>query len=358
MYRFELGSERVIATRSGGISSRCYSILLTSSSVGAHATLVNSSAALRTNLPVSDLLSEWASERETECLWSDLTRTSVFLYQDKNLTGWFQAAEITRQHTLQETHRGKVRKITRLEFQRSIPVSKLSWQLAFEYETTSPPNLSHCDSRAARKVLVCFSINVCGLLARKSATGPRWLYVCTICLSVTRCKEEKMSAPLYGILIGSGSAVGSVFRFGCDDGYKLDGKTEIFCLASGQWSGRPPVCKGEARSNVWTNRIRTWISLRIAHWRTPLNSFTPKSDQCQISPPASPEILHHTVWRTLLFIAYPHILILPILTTSLIYFSLKGWENVLFDLGSENVYFWYTKGGRCSRQGFFNLGMW
>ena len=35
-----------------------------------------------------------------------------------------------------------------------------------------------------------------------------------------------------------------------------------------------------------------------------INPFTPKSDQCQISPAASPEILHHTVWRTRLFIAY------------------------------------------------------
>ena len=26
------------------------------------------------------------------------------------------------------------------------------------------------------------------------------------------------------------------------------------------------------------------------------NPFIPKSDQCQISPAASPEILHHTVW--------------------------------------------------------------
>ena len=31
--------------------------------------------------------------------------------------------------------------------------------------------------------------------------------------------------------------------------------------------------------------------------------FTPNSDQCQISPAASSEILHHTVWRTWLFIA-------------------------------------------------------
>ena len=31
-------------------------------------------------------------------------------------------------------------------------------------------------------------------------------------------------------------------------------------------------------------------------WR--VDPFTPKSDQGQISPAASPEILHHTVWRT------------------------------------------------------------
>ena len=70
-----------------------------------------------------------------------------------------------------------------------------------------------------------------------------------------------------------------------------------------------------------------------------LNPSTPKSDQFQISPAASPEILHHTVWRTWLFIAYsderwlyyqfslPHLYI----------FSLRGWENVLFELRSERV---------------------
>ena len=31
---------------------------------------------------------------------------------------------------------------------------------------------------------------------------------------------------------------------------------------------------------------------------------TPTNDQCQISPAASPEILHHTVWRTWLCTAY------------------------------------------------------
>ena len=34
------------------------------------------------------------------------------------------------------------------------------------------------------------------------------------------------------------------------------------------------------------------------------NPFTPESDQCQISPAASPETLHHTLRRTWLFIAY------------------------------------------------------
>ena len=58
-------------------------------------------------------------------------------------------------------------------------------------------------------------------------------------------------------------------------------------------------------------------------------SFTPKSDQYQISPSASPEI---TVWITWGFIAYSdkRWFVLPILTTSLIHFSLKGCKNVLF----------------------------
>ena len=30
-------------------------------------------------------------------------------------------------------------------------------------------------------------------------------------------------------------------------------------------------------------------------------------------------------------------ILVPVLTTSLIHFSLKGWENVLFELGSERV---------------------
>ena len=70
-----------------------------------------------------------------------------------------------------------------------------------------------------------------------------------------------------------------------------------------------------------------------------LNPFTPKSDQVRISPVASPVILHHTVWRTWLFIAYSDWkrILVPVLTISLIQFSWNGWENVLFELGIERV---------------------
>ena len=105
----------------------------------------------------------------------------------------------------------------------------------------------------------------------------------------------------------------------------------------------------------------------LLRWKM-INPFAPKSDQFQISPAISPEILHHTVWRTWLFIAYSderwsyYLLLatplihfslkrwenvlfelgtervkLPILTTSLIHFSLKRWENVLFELGTERI---------------------
>ena len=85
--------------------------------------------------------------------------------------------------------------------------------------------------------------------------------------------------------------------------------------------------------------LESWENLLFELGDERVNPFTPKSDQCQISPAASPEILHHTVRRTWLFITYsdekwlyykfslPHLYI----------FSLKGWENVLFELGREST---------------------
>ena len=65
-----------------------------------------------------------------------------------------------------------------------------------------------------------------------------------------------------------------------------------------------------------------------------------KSDQFQISPAVSSEILHHKVWRTWLFIACSdeRWLSAKIVNTSPVHFSLKGWENVLSELLSERVH--------------------
>ena len=71
-------------------------------------------------------------------------------------------------------------------------------------------------------------------------------------------------------------------------------------------------------------------------WKKVGYPFTPKSDQFQISPKASPEILNRTVWRTWLFIAYSDERCTAI----------SHWENVLFELGSERVK--SLEVGRCS----------
>ena len=70
-----------------------------------------------------------------------------------------------------------------------------------------------------------------------------------------------------------------------------------------------------------------------------IDPFTPKSDQCQVSPAASPEILHRTAWRTWLFIAYSdeRWIYYQFSLLHLYNFSAKGWGNVLFELGSERV---------------------
>ena len=95
-------------------------------------------------------------------------------------------------------------------------------------------------------------------------------------------------------------------------------------------------------------QIFRWATVVIHSDRCPqcsmrLNPFTPKSDQVQNSPADRPEILHHTVWRTWLFIPVfiahsdERWLHYQFLTNSLIQLSLKGWDNVLFELRSERV---------------------
>ena len=47
----------------------------------------------------------------------------------------------------------------------------------------------------------------------------------------------------------------------------------------------------------------SWIAVWIVCSYCSSYPFTPKNDQIQISPAVSPGILHHTVWRTWLFMA-------------------------------------------------------
>ena len=56
-----------------------------------------------------------------------------------------------------------------------------------------------------------------------------------------------------------------------------------------------------ARGHGNTVRVRFKT---VAGESASINPFTPKSDQYQISPAPSVEILHHTVWRSWLVIAY------------------------------------------------------
>ena len=93
-------------------------------------------------------------------------------------------------------------------------------------------------------------------------------------------------------------------------------------------------------ATYWWSLCYQWLlCLHFIYTLAKLIPFIPKSDQYQISPAASPEILHHTVWRAWLSIAYSDArwLYYQLLLPSVIQFSLQGWENAVFELGSERV---------------------
>ena len=81
------------------------------------------------------------------------------------------------------------------------------------------------------------------------------------------------------------------------------------------------------------------------------NPFIPNNDKFQISPAASPEILHHTVRRTWLFIACSdeRRIIQPITTTSLTHFSLKVWENVSLSRKAHARWIHWSPDSQCCR---------
>ena len=118
---------------------------------------------------------------------------------------------------------------------------------------------------------------------------------------------------------------------------------EIPLISVAEIRGTPhPIYVSFSGKSRPTDRVSTFCVLSgwytISHLRA-LNLSLLSSDQCQISPAASPAILHDTVWRTWLLIAYSDgkCFCHQILTTALIHLSLKGWENALFELGSDRV---------------------
>ena len=113
-----------------------------------------------------------------------------------------------------------------------------------------------------------------------------------------------------------------------------------------QWLNVTLTCFSSIRialsSRLWPGwrPYRSSWPLQQPRGRTPMRNMI-RSGQCRISLAASPEILHHvTVWRTWLFIAYSDerwLCSINSHTTPLVHFSLKGWENVFFERGSERV---------------------
>ena len=58
-----------------------------------------------------------------------------------------------------------------------------------------------------------------------------------LCPQIRELKNGHMSSDA---VLGQGA----VSRFSCKSGYRLQGKEAIYCLANGNWSHPPPVCKG------------------------------------------------------------------------------------------------------------------
>ena len=86
------------------------------------------------------------------------------------------------------------------------------------------------------------------------------------------------------------------------------------------------------RKNCLVSRQKVQENFGPNPWKSPLNStcllfnpFTPESDQCQISPPAPSEILHHTSKENLAFHSLLRwkMIIIQILAISLMHFLFK-----------------------------------
>ena len=107
-------------------------------------------------------------------------------------------------------------------------------------------------------------------------------------LNCFRNLQSPLSVPSW--IASSWKSVYSVQMFGwCNkQNSKISTEPELMLFLTQVLNNIRHTCGG---SDIWLAPTHSF------------NPFTPESDQCQISPAASPEILHHTVRRTWLFIA-------------------------------------------------------
>ena len=67
-------------------------------------------------------------------------------------------------------------------------------------------------------------------------------------VSVFKCDYLDAMAPKNGRLKAEDFTVGGVVEFECEKSFVLVGEHNIECLENGQWSSKPPVCKGKSDS--------------------------------------------------------------------------------------------------------------
>ena len=113
---------------------------------------------------------------------------------------------------------------------------------------------------------------------------------------------------------------------------------KLFAEVEVNSGGYLPRRRGSVYIHRYSPPLLFWLTREACTSVVPFNPFTPGSDQYLISPAASQDICHHTVWGTWLFIVSSdrRWLYYQFLLPYLYIFALKGWENVLFELNVPN----------------------
>jgi len=73
--------------------------------------------------------------------------------------------------------------------------------------------------------------------------------------NVPMCQAIK--APENGYMIATNFFVDQIVTFGCFDGYKLVGNSDVKCTEEKKWTSQPPVCVNDASSSTPTTTTTT-----------------------------------------------------------------------------------------------------